>query len=291
MCLSSKINCWPLSTDNTQHVTGLEIKANLILRNWQAEQYRQSSRETWCPFSYPLTWSDRTLRAQKKSGLQEITHVQQATEFRKKEEQLNLTVEASDLLNRKVNENAFLRRSHHTLTGNSNLSFWQLSSPAISHMLLPFFIDAGVFSQLYQGALLLCFFYRKLTPEVHKALLCQGMAFKLQWAGRETLNPFPKPAYSRRKETLRICAVWKRWTWKELKCKRHATSLALNWKTSSLWTKCFQNDACPCKIRETSSKEYLWAYKHFTLCRELLVLHSLLEMQHDNLIVATVSRS
>ena len=120
----------------------------------------------------------------------------------------------------------------------------------------PFSLMWCLFPAVSRG-LLLCFFYRKLKRVVHKALLCQGMAFKLQWAGRERLNAFPKPAYSRRKETLEISAVWKRWTWKELKCKRHATSLALNWKTSSLWAKCFQNDACPCKIRETSSKEYL----------------------------------
>ena len=85
--------------------------------------------------------------------------------------------------------------------------------------------------------------------------------------------------------------MWKGWTWKKLKCKRHATWLSLNWKISSLWAQCFQNDACPCKIRETSSKEYLWASKCFTLRRELLGLCSPLEMQHDRLIVATVSRS
>lgn len=54
---------------------------------------------------------------------------------------------------------------------------------------------------------------------------------------------------------------------------------------------CFQIDACPCKIRETSSKEYLWAYKLFTLCRELLVLPSPFKMQYDSLTVAIVLRS
>lgn len=47
--LSTKINCWSLSTDKMQHVTGLEIKANLILRNWEAEQPRRSSREHSAP--------------------------------------------------------------------------------------------------------------------------------------------------------------------------------------------------------------------------------------------------
>lgn len=80
------------------------------------------------------------------------------------------------------------------------------------------------------------------------------------------LQPIHKACLLQKKRNAQDQCCVKEMDWRRIKMQK--TGDFLNRKALSPWAVCFQNDACPCKIRETPSKEYLWTYKLFTPCRE-----------------------